>query len=111
MFFINQINDMIGEEKRAFKLYLIWLLVILFISIAFIIVSWIQNWLSSLGPTLSSAFLLLLSKPPFTEMMKRKDKIKTLKSLQRMAELTTPESKERVEIEKLVLKTFRQMLK
>ena len=111
VFFINQIDELINAERKAYYLYLTWFALILTVGILFLFVSWLQEWLNSLGPSLSSAFLLLLSKPSFSEMMKRRERIRVLKSLERMVQITTPESKEREEVEKLVFKTFKNMLK
>ncbi len=94
MFFTDQITELIEDERKAYRSYLLWLVLILLVGSIFIALSLVQNWLNDLGPTLSSGFLLLLSKPPFTEMMKRREKIKTLKSLQKMALLAGPDSKE-----------------
>lgn len=112
MFFSDQLEDIIKSERRAFYSYLVWLLLIFIISILFIVISASKEWFNNqLGSTLSSAFLLLLSKPPFSEMMKRRERIKTLGSLQRMATLAPEGSDEAGEVQKLILKVFKDMLK
>ena len=111
MFFTAQIDEIITDERKAYRSYLIWLISILTIGVLFIATLIYNKWYTDLGPTLSSLFILFLSKPPFTEMLKRKEKIKTLNSLKRMALITDPESREAAEIEKLVISLFKNLLK
>ena len=112
MVFGDQLVEIIKDERKSFLMYFVWLVVVVVISIAFLAFSLTQDWFQSqLGPTLSSAFLLLLSKPPFSEMMKRKERIKTLETLKNLAMVTPAGSPEAQEIEKLIIKVFRDMLK
>jgi hypothetical protein len=112
MFFTDQLDDVIRSERKAFRSYFSWLVIVLVVSILFVVISALQEWFTSqLGPTLSSAFLLLLSKPPFYEMMKRRERIKSLEKLKNMALVAPAGSPEASEVEKLIIRVFKDMIK
>jgi hypothetical protein len=103
------IEQIILNERSAIRWYLFWFVGIVLIGVALLVVNLTIGWLKSVGPSIGSAFVLLLAKPPLSELLKRKDRIGTLRMLKVSVSQVDPESPEAERMKDIVWKTIEKM--
>lgn len=104
------LDKLILNEKRAIFWYLIWFLFVVFIGILLIIVNLATGWIREVGPNIGSAFVLLLAKPPLSEVLKRRDRLTALHTLKTSISKVSPDSPELSQIENIFWKMLQKML-
>lgn len=77
----SNIDRLIFNEKKAIWWYLAWFGAVVFIGLGLIVVNLQLGWIKEVGPAIGSAFVLLLAKPPFSEVLKRRDRLTALHTL------------------------------
>ena len=103
------IDQLILNEKSSVRWYLFWFVGIILIGVALLAVTLAMGWLKSVGPPVGTAFVLLLAKPPLSELLKRKDRIGTLKMLKISISQVDPDSPEAKRIKDIVWKSIEKM--
>jgi hypothetical protein len=109
IFVTANIDQLILNERSSIRWYLVWFVGIVLIGVALLVLNLTKGWLGSVGPTIGNAFVLLLAKPPLSELMKRKDRIGTLKMLKISISQVDPNSPEAKRIKDIVWKTIEKM--
>lgn len=109
MLLTANIDQLILNERCAIRWYLLWFVGIVLIGVALLAVNLTKGWLGSVGPTIGNTFVLLLAKPPLSELMKRKDRIGTLKVLKLSVSQVDPASPEATRVKDIVWKTIEKM--
>ena len=109
MLLTANIDQLILNERSAIRWHLFWFVGIVLIGVALLAVNLTMGWLKSVGPAIGNAFVLLLAKPPLSELMKRKDRIGTLKVLKLSISQVDPESPEAKRVKDIVWKTIEKM--
>ncbi len=109
MLLTANIDQLILNERSAIRWYLVWFVGIVLIGVALLAVNLTKGWLTSVGPSIGNAFVLLLAKPPLSELMKRKDRIGTLNVLKLSVLQVDPESPEATRVKDIVWKTIEKM--
>jgi hypothetical protein len=103
------IDQLILNERSSIRWYLFWFMGIVILGIALLALTLTLGWLKSVGPPVGTAFVLLLAKPPLSELLKRKDRIGTLKMLKISISQVDPNSPEAKRIKDIVWKTIEKM--
>ncbi len=104
------IDGLILNEKKAIQWYLCWFVSIVLIGVSLIIVNLATGWIKEVGPSVGSAFVLLLAKPPLTELLRRRDRVTALKTLRAFMAQVAPDSDDAKGIEDMFGKMLLNML-
>lgn len=110
MISIGYIDGLIHNDKRAIHWYFGWFASIVFIGVSLIIVSLSTGWIKEIGIAIGSAFVLLLAKPPLSEVLKRRDRVTALNALKTAIAQVSPDSPEASRVEALVWEMLKKML-
>ncbi len=78
---IANIDRLILNEKRAISWHLAWFLSVILMGGLLIVVNVSFGWIKEVGPNIGTAFILLLAKPPLSEVLKRRDRLTALDTL------------------------------
>ena len=100
------IDQLILNEKSSIRWYLFWFVGIVLLGVVLLAVNLTMGWLKEVGPAVGTAFVLLLAKPPLSELLKRRDRIGTLKMLKITISQVDPESPEAERMKDIVWKTI-----
>jgi hypothetical protein len=87
----GHIDRLITNERNAISWYLAWFGIVVSIGIGLILVNLRFGWIKEVGPSIGSAFILLLAKPPLSEVLKRRDRLAALHTLRASLSQQTPE--------------------
>lgn len=109
MLLTANIDQLIAGERSSIRWYLFWFVGIVLLGVVLLAVNLIMGWLKEVGPTVGTAFVLLLAKPPLSELMKRKDRIGTLKMLKISISQVDPNNPEAKRMKDIVWKTVEKM--
>jgi membrane protein implicated in regulation of membrane protease activity len=104
------IDNLIQHEIGAVKWYLIWFVSALGIGVALIVAYMLALLEEKIGLAIGSALFLLFSKPPLSEMLKRRDRIGALKALRTRATSLTPGDPDEMKIKETLEKLVQKML-
>lgn len=106
----RDLDNLIQNERRAVAWFLAWFILVVLVGVVIIVVNLMLGLLKELGPALGSGFVLMLAKPPLSEVLKRRDRIAALQTLRHLASIAEPESEELARIEEIVMSMFKKAL-
>jgi len=104
------IDHLIQHEVGAIKWYLIWFVLALGIGVALIVSYMLSLIEEKIGLGIGSILFLLFSKPPLSEMLKRRDRIGALKALRTRLISLTPGDPDEMKISEALEKLVQKML-
>jgi hypothetical protein len=109
VFITANIDRLIVSEKRAIQWYLFWFVGTILIGVALLAVNLTMGWIKEVAPNVGCAFVLLLSKPPLSELLKRRDRKGTFEMLKVSISQVDPDSAEAKRMKDIVWKTIEKM--
>jgi hypothetical protein len=104
------IDHLIQHEIGAIKWYLIWFVLALGIGVVLIVAYMLSLIEEKIGLGVGSVLFLLFSKPPLSEMLKRRDRIGALRALRTRATSLTPGDPDEMKIKETLEKVIQKML-
>ena len=105
----DNIDQLILNERRSIQWYLFWFVGIVLLGVALLAVNLTMGWIKNVGPNVGTAFVLLLAKPPLSELLKRRDRIGALKMLKISISQVEPGSPEAKRMKDIIWKTIERM--
>jgi hypothetical protein len=103
------IDQLILNERSSIRWYLFWFVGIIILGVVLLVLTLTMGWLKSVGPAIGTAFVLLLAKPPLSELLKRRDRVATLKMLKLSLSQVDPDSPESKRMKDIIWKTVEKM--
>ena len=103
------IDQLILSQRRAIQWYLFWFIGIVLLGAALLVVNLTMGWIKEVAPNVGCAFVLLLAKPPLSELLKRRDRKGTLEMLKVSISQVDPDSPEAKRMKDIVWKTIERM--
>jgi hypothetical protein len=103
------IDQLILSERNSIRWYLFWFVGIVLLGTVLIAVNLALGWIGQIGPNVGTAFVLLLAKPPLSELLKRKDRIGALRMLKISISQADPGSPEAERMKNIVWKSIEKM--
>ena len=106
----GHIDLLIHSEKRAIALYVGWFASAVAIGVGLIFLNFILGWIKGVGPTIGSAFVLMLAKPPLSEVLKRRDRVTALNTVRVWILQAGPDTPEAIHVDAIVWGMLQKML-
>ena len=102
------IDQLIVNDRCAIRWYLVWFVGTVLLGVALLVLV-IIKWPPNMPQTIGSTFVLLLAKPPLSEVLKRRDRVGTFRALKVCISQVDPDSPEAKRMKDIVWKTLEKM--
>lgn len=109
MLLTANIDQLILNERSAIRWYVAWFVGIVLLGVGLVAVILIKEWTGDIGAKVGAGFVLLLAKPPLSELLKRRDRVGTLRMLKLSISQVDPDSPEAKRMKDIVWKTLEKM--
>jgi hypothetical protein len=103
------IDALVLNETKAIRWYVVWFMSTVSIGLMLIIMSLTMSWMVGIGTTIGGTFVLLLAKPPLTEVLRRRDRISALNTMKISLSQTTLENGEASRVDNIFWSMLQKM--